>query len=137
LEKNRGKIEETDIYISEFYANHKKIFGRVLVLYGLLTFIWTFEIYLTFLSIGAVGISLLSCFLIVTLGSLAFILPGLPGNLGIYELTYLSVFALLGINIELGAALVIIRRILNLFWAGLGLIPMLKLKKEEKKISPG
>jgi uncharacterized membrane protein YbhN (UPF0104 family) len=52
----------------------------------------------------------------------------IPASLGIYEITYVSLFALLGINIQFGLAMILIRRIMGLSWAGLGMIPMLTKK---------
>jgi uncharacterized membrane protein YbhN (UPF0104 family) len=74
--------------------------------------------------------------LIVTLGSFAYIVPGLPGAVGVYEMTYISIFTLLGIKIDFGVALVLCRRILALLYAGIGLLPMLKMRKGTKSDKP-
>jgi len=132
LEKNREKIKETDEHISDFYRNHRKAFLYVFLLYSLLMMLWTTEIHLTLVFIGAVNISFLDSFLITVLGSLAFLLPLIPGSLGIYEATYVALFALLGKGTALGFTLVLIRRIIALLWAGIGLIPMLKSKPAKK-----
>lgn len=126
LERNRKKIEETDAQISDFYRRHHKTFFLVFVLYLIMILWWTFEIHVNLIFIGAVHISFLESFLIITLGSFSYLVPGLPASLGIYEVTYLSIFTLLGIPIKFGVALVICRRIVGLLWAGIGLIPMLK-----------
>lgn len=126
LENNRDKIKETDAYISDFYSDHKKPFFFVFVGYVLLVLFWTFEIYLTFLFVGAEQITVLDCFLIVTLGTISFILPAIPAAAGIYEITYLSLITLMGIKVDFGVAMILIRRIIGLFLAGIGLIPMLK-----------
>lgn len=126
LEKNRDKIKETDAYISDFYSNHKNTFFFVFVLYVLLVLFWTFEIYLTFLFVGAEQITYLDCFLIVTLGTFSFIMPAIPAAIGIYEITYISLVTLMGIQIDFGVAMVLMRRIIGLLLAGIGLIPMLK-----------
>jgi uncharacterized protein (TIRG00374 family) len=129
LEKNRQKIRETDAYISDFYAHHHKIFPGVFILYVMMILWWTGEIYVNFLFIGTGHITFLDSFLLITLGSFAYLLPGLPASLGIYEVTYLSLFTLLGIPMDFGVALVIFRRILGFLWAGVGLIPMLRRRK--------
>ena len=128
LEKNREKIKETDEHISDFYLNHRKAFLGVFLLYSLLMILWTAEIHLTLVFIGAANISFLDSFLITVLGSLAFLLPLIPGSLGIYEATYVALFALLGKGTALGFTLVLIRRIIALLWAGIGLVSMLKMK---------
>lgn len=132
LEKNREKIKETDVHISEFYRNHRKAFLGVFLLYSLLIMLWTTEIHLTLIFIGATNISFLDSFLITVLGNLAFLFPLIPGSLGIYEATYVALFALLGKGTALGFTLVLIRRVIALIWAGFGLIGMLKSKPVKK-----
>jgi len=132
LEKNREKIKETDEHISDFYRNHRKAFLGVILLYSLLILLWTAEIHLTLIFIGATNISFLDSFLITVLGNLAFLFPLIPGSLGIYEATYVALFALLGKGTALGFTLVLIRRVIALIWAGIGLIAMLKSKPDKK-----
>ena len=129
LEKKRDTIEETDRHISTFYRHHQRTFIALFISYVALVLIWTLEIYFTFVFIGATGISVIDSFLVVVLGSFAFVLPGIPGSIGVYEVTYLSVFAILGIATEFGVAQVLVRRVMGLLWALIGLIPMLKMKK--------
>jgi uncharacterized protein (TIRG00374 family) len=128
LEKQREKIKETDEYISEFYRAHKWAFLKVFLLYSLLVLLWTVEIHLNIVYIGDTGISIVDSFLITVLGNLAFIFPFIPGSLGIYEATYIALFALLGRRADMGLALVVIRRILALLLAGFGLLGMVKLQ---------
>jgi uncharacterized protein (TIRG00374 family) len=128
LEKNWEKIKETDEHISDFYRNHRKAFLGVSLLYSLLIMLWTTEVHLTLVFIGATNISFVDSFLITVLGSVAFVVPLIPGFLGIYEATYVALFAMLGKGTALGFTLVVIRRIIALLWAGIGLIPMLKRK---------
>lgn len=132
LEKNREQIRETDLHISDFYRNHRKAFLGVFLLYSLLIMLWTAEIHLTLIFIGATNISFLDSFLITVLGNLAFLFPLIPGSLGIYEATYVALFALLGKGTALGFTLVLIRRVIALIWAGIGLIAMLKSKPAKK-----
>ena len=126
LEARRDKIKETDAHIAEFYSCHKKTFFYVFALYVFFVLFWTFEIYLTFLFIGAEHVTYLDCFLIVTLGTFSFIIPAIPAAIGIYEMTYISLVTLMGIGIEFGMAMILMRRVLGLFLAGVGLIPILK-----------
>jgi uncharacterized protein (TIRG00374 family) len=132
LEKNREKIKETDVYISDFYRKHRMAFLKVFLLYSLLIMLWVTEIHLTLIFIGAVNITFLDSFLITVLGNLAFLFPLIPGSLGIYEATYVALFALLGKGTAIGFTLVLIRRIIALIWAGFGLIGMLKGKPVKK-----
>ncbi|UCH93928.1 MAG: flippase-like domain-containing protein [Candidatus Aminicenantes bacterium] len=132
LEKNREKIKETDEHISDFYRNHRLAFLSVFLLYSLLIMLWVTEIHLTLVFIGATHITFLDSFLITVLGHLAFLFPLIPGSLGIYEATYVALFALLGRSTAVGFTLVIIRRIIALLWAGFGLLGMLKSTPEKK-----
>ena len=132
LEKNRKKIKETDTYISDFLTTKKGEFVKIIFLYIVHALIWTTEIYITFLFIRAVNITFLDCFLLVILGAFSFSMPMIPASLGIYEITYVSLFALLGIDIQFGLAMILIRRILGLIWAGLGMIPMLTNKNTQE-----
>lgn len=136
LEKHKETIQETDEYISDFYRNHRKAFVGVFFLYSLLILLWTAEIHMTLQFIGATHVTFLDSFLITTLGNLAFIFPFIPASLGIYEATYVALFALLGKGTGVGFTLVIIRRILALLWAGIGLLGMLKPGGVEKKGRP-
>ena len=132
FKKNREKMKVTDEHISDFYRNHRKAFLGVFLLYSLLIILWTTEIHLTLIFIGATNISFLDSFLITVLGQLAFLFPLTPGSLGIYEATYVALFALLGKGTALGFTLVLIRRVIALIWAGFGLIGMLKSKPVKK-----
>lgn len=132
MEKNREKIIETDKYIADFYSKHSKVFPVVLILYALMILFWAAEIHLTLKFIGVEGLSYLDSFLIVTLGSLAFILPLFPGSLGTYEATYVAIFALFGLGTDAGISLTLIRRIIALFWAGVGLLTMIGKKDRFK-----
>ncbi len=126
LEKNREKIKETDEHISWFYRNHRGTFLKVFLLYSLLIMLWVTEIHLNLVFIGITGISLLDTYLIVILGNLAFIFPFIPGSLGIYEATYIGLFALFGLGADAALTLALVRRLIALVLAGLGLLGMLK-----------
>lgn len=132
LEKNKEKIKETDEHISDFYRNHRMAFLGVFLLYSLLIMLWVTEIHLTLVFIGATNITFLDSFLITVLGNLAFLIPLIPGSLGIYEATYVAIFALLGKGTALGFTLVLIRRVIALIWAGFGLLGMLKVNSEKR-----
>jgi len=126
LNRYREKIQETDRLIKVFYQEHKTTFLVVFIAYCFLLLFWTVEIHFTLLFLGVQGISLLDSFLIVTLGVLAFLIPAIPAALGTYEVTYAVIFVLMGLGAGLGVTLTIIRRLLALLWAGIGLLIMLK-----------
>jgi uncharacterized protein (TIRG00374 family) len=133
LQKNMEKIKETDEYISDFYRSHRTRFIGSFLIYSLLILIWSLEIHITLLFIGATNISFADSFLVTVLGNLAFTFSFIPGSLGIYEATYVGLFAMLGKGTDLGITLVLIRRILALLWAGIGLLTMLKPARQKSK----
>lgn len=126
IEKNKIKIKEIDDHISDFYKKHRKIFFLAFLLYSFIFLFWTTEIYLALLFIDTAGLTFLKSFLIVTLGSLVVILPTIPASLGVYEITYVTIFILLGLGAKVGMTLTLIRRILVLIWVGVGLLAILK-----------
>ncbi|MCP4154651.1 MAG: flippase-like domain-containing protein [bacterium] len=136
LERNREKIRETDELIADFYRKYPATFIRVFLLYSLLILLWAAEIHLTLIFIGADNITYLDSFLITVLGNLAFVFPLIPGSLGIYEATYVALFAVMKKGTGLGFTLVLIRRTLALLWAGIGLVGMLKSSPRENRHKP-
>jgi uncharacterized protein (TIRG00374 family) len=133
LEKNREKIRETDEHISSFYRNHRGSFLKAFLLYSLLIMLWAVEIHLGLIYIGVTDMSFVDSFLITVLGNLAFIFPFIPGSLGIYEATYIGLFALLGRSPGAALTLVLIRRLIALLLAGFGLLGMLKPTPDKKE----
>jgi uncharacterized protein (TIRG00374 family) len=131
IEKRETRIKEIDDYISHFYKNHKKTFLLVFVLHSFIFLLWTTEIYLTLLFIEAEGVTMISSYLIVSLGGFIVMLPTMPASLGTYEITYVTIFVLLGLGADTGMTLILIRRIVLLIWAGIGLLFMLKTKREK------
>jgi len=130
LESRRDKILETDAHISEFYSRNKPLFLALFGSYFAQAWLWAAEIYLTFLFLGGQKPSFFKCFLIVTLGSFYSFLP-VPGSVGVYELTYVSLFALLRIEMSAGMAVILIRRFVGMIWAGIGLVPLLRKRSRQ------
>jgi uncharacterized protein (TIRG00374 family) len=125
LESRRDKILETDAHISDFYARNTRLFLALFASYFAQSWLWATEIYLSFVFLGGGHPTFLKCFLIVTLGSFYSFLP-VPGSVGVYELTYMSLFALLRIEMSSGMAVILVRRVMGLVWAGLGMIFLMK-----------
>ena len=133
LENRRDKILETDAHIADFYGRNKGLFLGLFASYFFQAWLWAAEIYLTFVFLGGQRPTFFKCFLIVTLGSFYSFLP-VPGSVGVYELTYVSLFALLRIEMSAGMAVIVIRRLIGMAWAGLGLIPLMR-KRSRKSVS--
>ncbi|MBU4203065.1 MAG: flippase-like domain-containing protein [Acidobacteria bacterium] len=129
--KNREKILETDRHIIDFYAHHKKVFSLVFLLHSMVSLFWIFEIHLTLLFIEASGVHFVKSFLVATLGSMAILMPSTPASIGTYELTFVTLIVLVGIPAGAGITMTLLRRIVALLWAGIGLLLMLK------KLGPG
>jgi len=126
VEKRKEKLRETDIYVSDFYKKHKKVFAAVILINALVFMIWTIEIHLTLSFMGIDGVTFIKSFLIVSLGTVAFLIPAIPGALGIYEVTYVAVFLLVGFEAHVALSLALLRRIITLFGVGAGLLGMIR-----------
>lgn len=124
IERNREKIKETDSFISDFYQHHRGAFIGIFFLYALLMMLWVVEVHLNLVYIGIDDISFTESFLVTTIGNLALIFPFIPGSLGLYEVTYIGLFAMLGRKADIGFTLVLFRRLTSLVLAGLGLLFM-------------
>jgi uncharacterized protein (TIRG00374 family) len=135
VERRREKIRETDAHIADLYNSRRGLFYFLYTSYLFQACLWAVEIYLTFAFMHSGRVSFLKSFIIVTLGSFYTFIP-VPGAMGVYELTYVSLFALLGIRMSTGMAVILIRRILGLVWAGFGLVPILRKKAVAQKAPP-
>lgn len=136
LEKRREKIREIDAAISDFYAVSPATFFLLFGCYFVMTVVWAFELFVTFRFVGNARPSLLQCFIIVTLGAFTTFVP-IPGSLGVYELTYVSVLALLRVEMAAGLAVVLVRRVLASVWSLICLIPLLRKRGSLREVFPG
>lgn len=134
LEAKRERLIETDTIIAAFYSRHRRSFLSAFMLYILMILLWAVEIHLTFLFIGMHEITPMKSFLITTLGIVANIVPVIPAGIGIYEMTYLSVFAIVRIPQKSGIAVILVRRLLNLLLAISGILPLLRMKSRPPAI---
>jgi uncharacterized protein (TIRG00374 family) len=125
FENRRDKILETDAHIADFYSRNPRLFLVLFASYFAQAWLWAAEIYFTFRFLGGETPTFFKCFLIVTLGSFYSFLP-VPGSVGVYELTYVTLFALLRIQMSSGMAVILIRRVVGLVWAGIGVFPLMK-----------
>jgi uncharacterized protein (TIRG00374 family) len=122
VERNRDKLREVDAHISGFYGRGRRAVARIFLLDLLLHAFWVAEIHLTLAALGAPGLTVGRSFLVVTLGAVGLLLPTTPASLGTYEAANLAVFAGLGWSAEMSLSLALVRRVLSLFWAGVGLL---------------
>ena len=122
VERNRDKLREVDAHISGFYARGRRAVVSLFLLDLLLHAFWVLEIHLTLRALGAPGLTVGKSFLVVTLGAVGLLLPTTPASLGTYEAANLAVFIGLGWSAGLSLSLALVRRVLALFWAGVGLV---------------
>ncbi len=122
IERHLGKIREVDAHIAGFYRRGPRAVGRLFLLNLRLHAFWVAEIHLTLAALGAPNLTVGRSFLVVTLGAIGLLLPTTPASLGTYEAANLAVFAGLGWSAELSLSLALVRRLLSLFWAGVGLL---------------
>ncbi len=133
IQRSQEKIAELDHHISSYYRHHPGLFFRAYSFYALTFFIWTLEIHLTLVYMDTAGITWMKSFLIITLTTIAALIPTIPGALGINEITNVAVFALLGLPPEKGVSLSLVRRVISLIYAGLGLLCLSYFQFKERK----
>jgi uncharacterized protein (TIRG00374 family) len=131
FELKRERLIETDKIIADFYSRHRRTFLNSFILYIVMIMFWVVEMHLSFLFLGLHGITPLKSFLITTLGIVANIVPVIPAGIGIYDMSYLPIFAIFRIPLKFGIAVILLRRLLNLLLALIGLIPMLRMKSRQ------
>jgi uncharacterized protein (TIRG00374 family) len=128
----RERLNETDDHISDFYSLHRGPYMVAFAIHSLSIFFWALEIWMTLRFLGVTGISILDSFLIVSLGTFAFIIPAIPASLGTYDVTFLALFALFGIQTGVGMSAILLRRIIALGWAAVGLFFMFFAREKTK-----
>ena len=128
FELKRERLIETDKIIADFYSRHRRPFLNSFILYIAMIMLWVLEMHLSFLFLGLHEITPLKSFLITTLGIVANIMPVIPAGIGIYDLSYLPIFAIFRIPLKFGITVILLRRLLNLLLAVIGLFPMLRMK---------
>ena len=122
LEAKRESLGVVDTALAGFYRDHRALIPRVASLYTLTYLIWAAEIHITLHFLGAPGLTFVKSLLVISLGNVAFVLPGIPASLGVYELTNVGVFKALGWTAGTAIALSVVRRLLALVWTTLGLL---------------
>ena len=129
LESKRARLVETDAVIAEFYSRHRRVFLAVFLQYLVMIMLWAVEMHLSFRFLGLHSITFMKSFLITMLGIVANIVPVIPASIGIYDMSYLPIFAIFRVPLRFGITVVLLRRALNLLMAFIGLWPMLRLKQ--------
>ncbi|MBC7365121.1 MAG: flippase-like domain-containing protein, partial [Candidatus Aminicenantes bacterium] len=92
IQRSQEKIAELDHHISNYYRHHPGLFFKIYAFYALTFLIWTCEIHLTLVYMDTPNVTLVKSFLIITLTTIAAVIPAIPGALGINELTNVAVF---------------------------------------------
>jgi len=128
FEGKRERLIETDGIIAAFYSRHRGTFVQSFALYIVMILLWAVEMHLSFYFLGLHSITPLKSFLITMLGIVANIVPVIPASIGIYDMSYLPIFAIFRIPLKFGITVVLLRRLLNLLMAAVGLLPMLRMK---------
>ncbi len=124
MEDKRDSLREVDAALAEFYRERRAKIPAVVGLYTLSYLIWAVEIDVTLRFLGAPDLTFIKSLLVISLGNVAFLLPGVPASLGVYELTNVGVFKVLGWSAGMAVALSVIRRLLALAWTAFGLLAL-------------
>lgn len=128
LESKRARLIETDAVIADFYRHHRRTFLIVFLQYVAMIMLWAVEMHLSFYFLGWHAVTPMKSFLITMLGIVANIVPVIPAGIGIYDMSYLPIFAIFRVPLRFGITVVLLRRMLNLLMAVIGLLPMLRQK---------
>jgi len=136
LEAKRERLIETDVIIADFYSGHRRSFLLAFLLYIAMILLWAVEMHFSFYFLGLRTITPLKSFLITMLGIVANIVPVIPAGIGIYDMSYLPIFAIFRIPLKFGITVVLLRRLLNLLMAAVGLLPMLRMKTKPPVAGP-
>jgi uncharacterized protein (TIRG00374 family) len=130
--KKRESLRAIDDAVAEFYRERRSLIPSVVGLYTLSYLVWAVEIDVTLRFLGAPGLTLLKSLLVISLGNVTLLLPTVPASLGVYELTNVGVFAILGWPAGLAVALSVIRRLLGLVWTAAGLLALYWRQRKPK-----
>ncbi len=134
LEPKRAMLMELDQQITEFYHRQPGRFVQALLLEYLSRCIFMVEIVLIVASLGY-RLSYLRAFTIggleALLGNLLFLVPF---ELGAREGSYFALFALFGMDPQLGLYTSIVSRVRDLAWIGLGLLLMLPTAERQPAV---
>jgi len=134
LEPKRAMLMELDEQITEFYHRQPGRFVQALLLEYLSRCIFMVEIVLIVASLGY-RLSYLRAFTIggleALLGNLLFLVPF---ELGAREGSYFALFALFGMDPQLGLYTSIVSRVRDLAWIGLGLLLMLPTAERQPAV---
>jgi uncharacterized protein (TIRG00374 family) len=128
LEAKRQRLIETDAIIADFHSRHRRSTLAVFLQYIAMTLLWAVEMHMSFYFLGLRSITPLKSFLITMLGIVANIVPVIPAGIGIYDMSYMPIFAIFKVPLKYGVTVVLLRRLLNLLMAVIGLLPMLRMK---------
>jgi len=134
LEPKRAMLMELDQQIAEFYHRQPGRFVQALLLEYLSRCIFMVEIVLIVASLGY-RLSYLRAFTIggleALVGNLLFLVPF---ELGAREGSYFALFALFGMDPQLGLYTSIVSRVRDLVWIGLGLLLMLPTAERQPAV---
>ncbi|HEX9349378.1 MAG TPA: lysylphosphatidylglycerol synthase transmembrane domain-containing protein [Gemmatimonadales bacterium] len=134
LEPKRAMLMELDQQITEFYHRQPGRFMQALLLEYLSRCIFMVEIVLIVASLGY-RLSYLRAFTIggleALVGNLLFLVPF---ELGAREGSYFALFALFGMDPQLGLYTSIVSRVRDLVWIGLGLLLMLPAAERQPAV---
>ena len=134
LEPKRAMLMELDEQITEFYHRQPGRFVQALLLEYLSRCIFMVEIVLIVASLGY-RLSYLRAFTIggleALVGNLLFLVPF---ELGAREGSYFALFALFGMDPQLGLYTSIVSRVRDLVWIGLGLLLMLPTAERQPAV---
>lgn len=135
--RKRESLKAVDEAVAGFYRERRSLIPAIVGLYTLSYLVWAVEIDVTLRFLGAPDLTLLKSVLVISLGNVTLLVPTVPAALGVYELTNVGVFAILGWTAGLAVALSVIRRLLALAWTAAGLLALFWRQRKQAVRSAG
>lgn len=136
-ESRRESFREVDAALAEFYRCRRPLVPAIVGLYTVSYLVWAVEIDITLRFLDAPGLTFIKSLLVISLGNVAYLLPGVPASLGVYELTNVGVFKVLGWAAGMAVALSVIRRLLALAWTAVGLLALYWRQRKTDRAAAG
>ncbi|HEY1469387.1 MAG TPA: lysylphosphatidylglycerol synthase domain-containing protein, partial [Candidatus Acidoferrum sp.] len=136
LNGKQSVIDSAEQNMLAFYREAPSAFWEILSLNFLWQALAVLEIYIILHFMGA-RIALLSAFVLESLTKLINLVGALnPGNIGTYEGGNMLITKLFGVTGTAGLTLALCRRARAVFWAAIGAICLILMKKQSGTASP-
>lgn len=119
VKKNFYKIRDSELEMTRFFINYKRVFIVSTIISFILWILTIFEFKYLLQAFGFTP-TFVQVFLVVVAVGLAYIIP-IPTSLGVLESFQVTLFSLFGKSVQYGITISLVTRIRDLIWAFYGL----------------